>query len=190
MGAPFIHPSAEVEVGAVVGEGTRIWHLCHVRRDASIGRDCILGRGVYVDSGVVIGDFVKVQNYVSIFHGVEIERGAFIGPHVCFSNDLYPRAVNPDMTPKSADDWIVEPTLVREGASIGANASIRCGVTIGRWAMVGIGAVVVHDVEDYGLVVGNPAHQIGYVCASGQRHSTAEFAAACAGDCEVSTTVG
>jgi acetyltransferase-like isoleucine patch superfamily enzyme len=183
MGSPFIHPSAEVEAGATVGEGTRIWHLCHVRTGAQIGRECIFGRGVYVDTGVVIGDFVKVQNYVSIFHGVEIERGVFIGPHVCFSNDLYPRAVNPEMTPKSADDWVLTPTRIREGASIGANASIRCGVTIGRWAMVGIGSVVVRDVPDYALVVGNPARSIGYVCASGRRHPTAKSAAACAGEC-------
>ncbi|MFN8377212.1 MAG: acyltransferase [Anaerolineae bacterium] len=181
MQQAFIHPSAEVEQGVSIGEGTRVWHLCHVRTGAQIGRECTLGRGVFVDAGVVIGDRVKVQNYVSVFHGVEIRSGVFVGPHVCFSNDLYPRAVNPDMSAKSASDWVLTPTLIREGASIGANSSILCGVTIGRWAMVGLGSVVVNDVPDYGLVVGNPARLIGYVCACGARKATLEEAQVCPG---------
>lgn len=175
----FIHPSAEVEPNVTIGDDTRIWHLCHVRRGARIGSECILGRGVYVDAGVVIGNRVKVQNYVSIFHGVKIEDGVFVGPHVCFSNDLRPRAVNPDLTLKAADDWVLTPTLIRTGASIGANASILCGVTVGQWAMVGLGAVVVRDVPDYGLVVGNPARLIGYVCACGERKATPDEARTC-----------
>jgi UDP-2-acetamido-3-amino-2,3-dideoxy-glucuronate N-acetyltransferase len=176
----FIHPSAEVEADTRIGEGSKIWHLCHIRTGAQIGEACILGRGVFVDAGVVIGNCVKVQNYVSIFHGVIIEDGVFIGPHVCFTNDLFPRAVNPDLSLKSNDDWTLSPTRVLTGASIGANASILCGVTIGRWAMVGMGSAVVKDVPDYGLVVGNPARLIGYICACGQRYETAELAEACA----------
>ncbi len=179
----FIHPSATVEDGAVIGPDSKIWHLCHIRRDAHIGSECILGRGVFVDVGVHIGDRVKVQNYVSIFHGVTIEDGVFIGPHVCFTNDLRPRAVNPDMTLKAADDWVLSETRVCAGAAIGANATIRCGITIGRWAMVGMGSAVIHDVPDYGLVVGNPARLIGYVCACGQRKETQEAARTCA-DCQ------
>ncbi len=176
---PFIHPSAEVEAGASVGEDSKIWHLCHIRRDARVGASCVLGRGVYVDAGVQIGSRVKIQNYVSVFHGVTIEDGVFVGPHVCFTNDLFPRAVNPDMSLKAADDWVLARTLVREGAAVGANATIVCGVTIGRWAMVGSGSVVTKDVPDYGLVVGNPARLIGWVCACGQRKDSQEAAMNC-----------
>jgi UDP-2-acetamido-3-amino-2,3-dideoxy-glucuronate N-acetyltransferase len=172
----FIHPSAEVESGAVIGEGSKIWHLCHIRRDARIGSDCVLGRGVFVDAGVQIGSRVKIQNYVSVFHGVTIEDGVFVGPHVCFTNDLFPRAINPDMSLKAADDWVLTETLVRAGASIGANATIICGISIGRWAMIGSGSVVTRDVPDYALVVGNPAHVIGYVTAAGQRVATLQEA--------------
>ena len=177
----MIHKTAEIEDGASVGEGTLIWHLCHVRRGAVIGRDCVLGRGVFVDSGVSIGDRVKIQNYVSMFHGVSIEDGAFIGPHVCFTNDRVPRAVNPDMSLKSADDWVLTETRVRSGASIGAGSTIVCGVTIGRWALVGAASVVTRDVAEYAVVVGSPARQIGYVCACGQRKPSLEAARDCPG---------
>ncbi|MGQ9888935.1 MAG: acyltransferase [Aggregatilineales bacterium] len=179
---PFIHPSADVEAGATIGEDSKIWHLCHIRRDARIGQACVLGRGVFVDAGVHIGSRVKIQNYVSVFHGVTIEDGVFVGPHVCFTNDLLPRAVNPDMSLKAADDWVLTETLVKAGAAIGANATIVCGVTIGRWAMVGAGSVVTKDVPDHGLVVGNPARLIGWVCACGQRKAAQEAAMNC-GDC-------
>lgn len=173
---PFIHPTAEVEDSVEIGENSKIWHLCHIRRGAQIGADCVLGRGVFVDAGVQIGSRVKIQNYVSVFHGVTIEDGVFVGPHVCFTNDMLPRAVNPDMSLKAADDWEMVATLVRAGAAIGANATIVCGVTIGRWAMVGAGSVVTHDVPDYALVVGNPARHIGWVNAAGQRVKTLEEA--------------
>ncbi|HHS98094.1 MAG TPA: N-acetyltransferase [Chloroflexi bacterium] len=164
-----IHPTAEVSPQAQIGEGTSIWHQAQVREGARIGRNCILGKGVYVDAGVVIGDNVKVQNYVSIYHGVTIEDGVFCGPHCVFTNDKRPRAINPDGSLKAADDWEVVETRVGRGASIGANAVIVCGVTIGEWAMVGAGSVVSRDVPDYGLVWGNPARLRGFVCPCGHR---------------------
>ena len=164
-----IHPTAEVSEQAEIGAGTSIWHQAQVRGGARIGRNCILGKGAYVDAGVILGDNVKVQNYVSIYHGVTIEDGVFCGPHCVFTNDKRPRAVNADGSLKAADDWEVAPTLVRRGASIGANAVIVCGVTVGEWAMIGSGAVVTRNVPDYGLVWGNPARLHGFVCPCGQR---------------------
>jgi acetyltransferase-like isoleucine patch superfamily enzyme len=173
----FIHPTAEVEADVQIGENSKIWHLCHIRRGAHLGANCVIGRGVFVDAGVHIGNSVKIQNYVSVFHGVTIEDGVFVGPHVCFTNDLFPRAVNPDMSLKAADDWTMTETRISAGAAIGANSTIVCGITIGRWAMVGSGSVVTKNVPDYALVVGNPAHIIGYVTAAGKRVSTPEEAA-------------
>jgi UDP-2-acetamido-3-amino-2,3-dideoxy-glucuronate N-acetyltransferase len=164
-----IHPTADVSPGAEIGEGTSVWHQAQIREGARLGSRCIIGKGAYIDSGVTLGENVKVQNYVSIYHGVTIEDGVFCGPHCVFTNDKRPRAVNPDGTIKSADDWQVAPTLVREGAAIGANATIVCGVTIGRWAMVGAGSVVTRDVPDYGLVLGNPSRLRGFVCPCGGR---------------------
>ncbi len=164
-----VHPTADVSSDAVVGEGTQVWHQCQIREGAHIGRNCILGKGVYVDEGVRIGNNVKIQNYVSIYHGVEIEDGAFIGPHVCFTNDDLPRAINPDGTLKSAEDWTLGHTRVGYGAALGANATILPNVVIGAWALVGAGAVVTKDVPAHGLVAGNPARLIGFVCACGER---------------------
>ena len=134
-----------------------------------IGRNCILGKGVYVDFGVKLGDNVKIQNYVSVFHGVSVEDGVFIGPHVCFTNDMNPRAINPDGSLKSADDWVLSETLVKHGASIGANSTIRCGITLGEWSMIGAGSVVTTTVPPYGLVYGNPARMRGFVCPCGHK---------------------
>ena len=173
----FIHPSAEVEADVTIGENTKVWHLAHIRRNAHLGANCVIGRGVFVDAGVQIGNAVKIQNYVSVFHGVTIEDGVFVGPHVCFTNDMFPRAVNADMSLKAADDWVLSETLIKAGAAIGANSTIVCGITIGRWAMIGAGSVVTKDVPDYGLVVGNPARLIGYVTPTGKRVVTAEEAA-------------
>lgn len=164
-----IHSSADVSNLAIIGEGTSIWHQSQVRENTRLGKNCILGKGVYIDSGVKIGDNVKIQNYVSIFHGVIIEDGVFIGPHVCFTNDLKPRAINPDGTLKSADDWVLSGTLIKRGASLGANSTVRCGITVGEWAMTGSGSVITKDVPAYGLVVGNPARLIGFVCECGER---------------------
>lgn len=164
----LIHPTADVSPEATIGLNTRIWHQCQIRERAVIGQECVLSRGVYVDFDVHIGNRVKIQNYVSIYHGVRIEDGVFVGPHVCFTNDLRPRAVNPDGSLKAAEDWVLSETIVREGAALGANSTIVCGVTIGKWAMVGSGSVVTRSVPDYGLVRGNPARLVGFVCPCGQ----------------------
>lgn len=163
-----VHPTAEVSAEAVIGAGTSIWNQAQVRERARIGRGCIIGKNVYVDTEVVIGDDVKVQNNVSLFHGVTVEDGVFIGPHVCFTNDNIPRAINPDGSLKTDADWEVSPTLVRRGAALGANSTILPGVTIGRWAMIGSGSVVTRDVADHELVAGNPARRMGSACACGQ----------------------
>jgi UDP-2-acetamido-3-amino-2,3-dideoxy-glucuronate N-acetyltransferase len=162
-----VHPTAEVAEDATIGDGTSIWHHCQIRPRAHIGQNCILGKGVYVDADVTIGDNVKIQNYSSVYHGVTLEDGVFVGPHVCFTNDMRPRAINPDGTLKAATDWKVSTTLVKRGAALGANSTIRCGVTIGEWAMVGSGSVVTRDVPAYGLVYGNPARLHGFVCPCG-----------------------
>ena len=164
-----IQSTAEVSEQAQIGDGTSIWHQAQVRENAKIGRNCIISKGVYIDTGVIIGDNVKIQNYVSVYHGVTIEDGVFVGPHVCFTNDLYPRAINPDGSLKDPDDWVLRKTLIRRGAAIGANSTIVCGTIIGRWAMVGSGSVVTRDVPDYGLVMGNPAQLRGFVGPNGKK---------------------
>lgn len=165
----YIHPTADVSPQASIGDGTRIWHQCQVRENATIGKRCTLSKGVYVDFDVSIGNNVKIQNYVSVYHGVTLEDGVFVGPHVCFTNDLHPRAINPDGSPKDADDWIMSRTLIHTGAALGANSTIVCGITVGQWAMVGAGSVVTKNVPDYGLVRGNPARLVGYVCPCGEK---------------------
>lgn len=165
---PFIHPTAEVSERATVGEGTRIWSQAQVREGAVIGANCNIGKNVYVDFGVVIGSMVKIQNNASVYHGVTVEDGVFIGPHVCFCNDMLPRAVTLDGRLKGNDDWEVGPTVVRYGASVGAGSIILPNVTIGSFALVGAGSVVTRSVPDHGLVYGNPARLRGYVCACGR----------------------
>ena len=164
-----IHPTADVSPQAEIGPGSAIWHQAQVREGACLGCNCIVGKGAYVDFGVWIGDNVKIQNRVSVYHGVTVEDGVFIGPHACLTNDKLPRAVNPDGSLKTADDWVVSPILVREGAAVGAGTVVLPGVTIGRWAMVGAGSVVTRDVPDYGLAWGNPARLHGFVCPCGER---------------------
>ncbi|HEX7225329.1 MAG TPA: acyltransferase [Candidatus Limnocylindria bacterium] len=163
-----IHPSADVSDDASIGDETSVWNQAQVRERARIGSRCIIGKNVYVDTDVVIGDDVKIQNNVSVFHGVTIEDGVFVGPHVCFTNDRIPRAINRDGSRKTDADWEVSATLVRRGAALGANSTILPGVTIGRWAMVGSGSVVTRDVADHELVAGNPARRLGSACACGE----------------------
>jgi acetyltransferase-like isoleucine patch superfamily enzyme len=157
----FLHPTAAVDDRAEIGEGTKIWINVQVREGARIGRNCILSKDVYVDHGVSIGDNCKVQNSVSVYNGVTIENDVFVGPNACFTNDKVPRACN--------SEWKVTPTQVGRGASIGANATIVCGITIGEYAMIAAGAVVTKDVPPFALVMGNPARVVGRVDEAGNR---------------------
>ena len=165
----YIHPSAFVDERAELGPGTKVWHLAQVRAGARIGADCILGKGVYVDEGVQIGSRVKIQNGASIYAGATVEDGVFIGPHVCFTNDRYPRAIKANGSIKGAADWEHGKILVRAGASLGAGSVLLAGITVGRWALVAAGAVVVRDVADHALVAGNPARLNGHVCVCARR---------------------
>ncbi|MEZ4770775.1 MAG: acyltransferase [Caldilineales bacterium] len=164
-----VHPSAEVSPLATVGEGTQIWHQAQVREGARIGRECILGKGVYVDFDVVVGDRCKLQNGAMLYHGVELADGVFVGPGAILANDLLPRAITPQGALKTDADWQVGPIAVGYGASLGAGCVVLPHVTIGRFAMVGAGAVVTRSVPEHGLVRGNPARLAGYVCACGER---------------------
>ncbi len=167
----YVHPTAEVSPDAQIGAGTRIWRQAQVREYAQIGETCNIGKGVYIDAHVHIGSNVKIQNNVSLFEGVTLEDGVFVGPHVCFTNDMLPRAITPEGKLKSIDDWEITPTLVKYGASIGAGSIIICGLTIGEFALIGAGAVVTRDVPPHALVFGNPARQHGYVCRCARRLS-------------------
>ncbi|MBI2872237.1 MAG: N-acetyltransferase [Chloroflexi bacterium] len=158
----FVHPSSVIDDPCEIGEGTRIWHFCHVMPHARIGRKCVLGQNVFVGRGVTIGDNVKLQNNVSVYEGVTLEDGVFCGPSCVFTNDLNPRSEFP-----KHGNYVK--TLVRRGVSIGANATIVCGTTIGRYAFIGAGAVVVHDVPEFALVVGNPARLVGWRCMCGEK---------------------
>lgn len=169
-----IHPTADVSDQAIIGEGTSIWHECQVRERAHIGTGCNLGKSVYVDFDVQIGDNCKIQNRSSIYHGTTLADGVFVGPHVIFTNDKRPRAINPDGSIKSDDDWEIGPIHVKRGASLGAGSIILPGVNIGEFALVGSGAVVTRDVPDYGIVVGNPARLVGHACACGTKLDVVE----------------
>ena len=159
----YIHPTAEVHPSTEIGDGTKIWHFCHVRENSKIGKSCTIGKGVYVDMRVSIGDRVKIQNGVSVYHGVDIEDDVFVGPNATFTNDLYPRA--------NCTDWKIVPTRLRKGCSIGANATIVCGVTIGAYAMVGAGSLVSANVPPFALITGNPSRIVGFVCRKGHKMS-------------------
>lgn len=174
---PFVHPTAIVDAGARLGAGTLVWHFSHVGADARIGERCSLGQNVFVAPGVSIGDGVKIQNNVSIYAGVVLEDDVFCGPSMVFTNVRVPRAAYP----RDPTEYV--PTRVCRGASIGANATVVCGVTIGRWALVGAGSVVTRDVPEHALVCGVPARATGWVCECGERLRFRSGRARCA-SCE------
>ena len=167
----FAHRTAEVSKGSRIGAGTKIWNQAQIREGAQIVENCIISKNVYIDENVYIGSRVKIQNNVNIYHGVTVEDDVFLGPSMTFTNDMYPRSFN--------TDWKVTNTLVKRGASIGANATIRCGITIGEYAMVGAGSTVTKDVPAYALVVGNPARQVGWVCMCGSKLDASGRCAEC-----------
>ena len=158
----YIDPSAIIEDDVFVGPGSKVWHQCHLRKGARIGSNCVLGKGVFVDAGVVIGDRVKIQNNVSVYHGVTLEDDVFVGPSAVFTNDRFPRAFEPWNMDRA------DTTLVRKGASICAGACIRCGIEIGEYAMIGMGAVLTKSTGAYELWLGNPARKKGSVDRAGK----------------------
>jgi UDP-2-acetamido-3-amino-2,3-dideoxy-glucuronate N-acetyltransferase len=163
MGKPFfVHESAYIDDGVVIGDDTMIWHFCHVLSDVTIGERCNIGQNVVIGPDARVGNNVKIQNNVSVYNGVTLEDDVFCGPSMVFTNIMTPRSAFPRKRPEDN-----HPTLVRRGASIGANATIVCGTTIGEHAMIGAGAVVTRDVSDYALVYGNPARARGWVCKCG-----------------------
>ena len=157
----FVHESSYIDNSVEIGENTKIWHFCHIQSGAKIGKNCSLGQNVNISNNVIIGNDVKIQNNVSVYEGVEIEDGVFCGPSCVFTNDLTPRA----RYPKRHENY--KHTLIKEGASIGANATIICGNTVGRYAMIAAGAVVTKDIPDYALAVGVPAQVVGTVDKQG-----------------------
>ena len=160
----FKHESAYIDDNVEIGDGTKIWHFSHVQSGAKIGMNCILGQNVNVGSNVVIGNFVKIQNNVSVYEGVTLEDYVFCGPSMVFTNIIDPRS----KYPQAGSKFYIK-TLVKEGASLGANSTIICGHTIGRFAFIGAGAVVTKDVPDYALVIGNPAKQVDWLSETGQK---------------------
>lgn len=158
----FSHSTAVIDDGALIGKGTKIWHFSHIMGGASIGENCVIGQNCFVAKDAIIGNGVKLENNVSVYTFVTLEDGVFVGPSAVFTNDLNPRAPYP-----KGGKWI--PTLVKKGASVGANATILCGITIGRWALIGAGAVVTKDVTDYAVVAGVPAKRIGWICECGKK---------------------
>jgi acetyltransferase-like isoleucine patch superfamily enzyme len=157
----FIHETADVADRALIGPGTRVWHQAQIMDGARVGSGCNIGKGVFIAAGVTIGNNVKIQNYVSVYNGVTVEDDVILGPHMTFTNDLYPRAF--------ISNYTVYETLVKRGASVGANATIVCGVTLNEYCVVAAGAVVVANVPSFALVTGNPARVTGYVCKCGRR---------------------
>lgn len=159
--------SADVSPEATVGDGSSVWHLAQVREDAVLGKGCVIGRGAYIGTGVRLGDNCKVQNYALVYEPAELADGVFIGPAAVLTNDTFPRAINPDGSLKSASDWDAVGVTIGQGASIGARAVCVAPVRIGPWATVAAGAVVTRDVPAYGLMVGVPARQVGWVGRAG-----------------------
>jgi acetyltransferase-like isoleucine patch superfamily enzyme len=169
-GKLLIHPTADVEEGVDIGDGTAVWAYVHIRRGARIGADCIVGEKTYIAGDVVVGDRVKINAFAYLCAGVTLERGVMVSAGVLFTNDRYPRATSSDLsTLRTSDvDEHTLPTVVREGATIGAGAIVGCGLEIGRFALVGMGSVVTRPVPDFHLVVGNPSRSIAAVCRCGE----------------------
>jgi UDP-2-acetamido-3-amino-2,3-dideoxy-glucuronate N-acetyltransferase len=165
----FVHKTAEVSPKAKIGKNAKIWNYAQIREDTELGENCIIGKNAYIDFGVKIGNNCKIQNNCSIYHGATLENGVFLGPHAVITNDKVPRAVNPDGSLKSASDWKISKTLLKEGCAIGACCVVLPGVTIGKWALIGSGSVVTKDIPDYGLAYGNPAALHGIVCKCGKK---------------------
>jgi len=161
-----IHHTSVIDETAILGDGTRVWHFVHVRENAKIGKDCVLADYVYVGRGVKIGNGVKLENRATVYEGVTIEDKVFVGPHVTFTNDPYPRSFN--------TDWKILQTLVKEGSSIGAGTVIVCGSTIGEYSLVGAGSVVTENIPPHALAYGNPARIKGFVCRCGRKLETEE----------------
>lgn len=159
----FIHSSSYVDEGAIVGPGTRIWHFCHIVSSATIGKLCNIGQNVFIGNSVVIGDRVKIQNNVSVYEGVELEDDVFCGPSLVFTNVKNPRSAFPI---KQKSEF--SKTLIKKGATLGANATIVCGIEIGPWAFIGAGSVVTKNVKAHAMMVGVPARQVGWACYCGQ----------------------
>jgi acetyltransferase-like isoleucine patch superfamily enzyme len=168
MSEPIIDSSANVDTSALIGAGTRIWHLAQVRDKAVLGAECVIGRGAYVGSGVVVGSHCKIQNYALVYEPAVLGIGVFIGPAVVLTNDTYPRAINPDGSLKGGHDWEAVGVTIGDGASIGARSVCVAPLTIGKWAMVGAGSTVIRDVPNYALMVGVPARRVGWVGPAGQ----------------------
>lgn len=160
----FVHESSYIDEGASIGPGTKIWFFCHVMGCSEIGANCNIGQSVFIDAHVVLGDRVKIQNNVSVYSGVRLEDDVFLGPSSVFTNVINPRAFIERKTE-------FRPTLVKKGASIGANATVVCGHTIGRYSFIGAGAVVTGDVPDFALILGNPGRVRGWVCRCGEKLS-------------------
>jgi len=159
-----VHPSSWVDEGARIGAGSRIWHFCHIMPTAVIGERCNIGQNVFIDNRVTIGNGVKIQNNVSVYNGVEVEDDVFLGPSMVFTNVINPRSFVERKTE-------FRRTLLRRGCTVGANATIVCGVQIGAYALIGAGAVIIRDVPDFAMMVGNPARQIGWISRTGEKLS-------------------
>lgn len=157
----FIHPTADISHSARIGSGSRVWRFTQICEDAVVGDDCTISKDVYVDSGVVIGNRVKIQNGVSVYKGVTLDDDSFVGPHAAFTNDNMPRSFS--------EKWDVVPTYVGKGASIGANATIICGVVLGPYCMIAAGSTLTTDAPPHGLMTGSPARLVAYICKRGHR---------------------